>query len=169
MRHHVQEKRRQRKHSHPRRDQDKIIGRSLRYFPWQQKTLDLEDEDFDFNAPIGPRESPERTESVPDDKSLVREKHPSRRLIDPCLCNRQFHGKRHQPVFLRLTSRLSLILVRRSPPGSQCSSPLPSPPMTHALSHPSVYLMPPGKIPSTAILCSALRPNWNWPTIGLIG
>lgn len=102
MRHHVQEKRRQRKHSHPRRDQDKIIGRSLRYFPWQQKTLDLEDEDFDFNAPIEPRESPERTESVPDDKSLVREKHPSRRLIDPCLCNRQSHGKRHQLVFLRL-------------------------------------------------------------------
>lgn len=71
MRHHVQEKRRQRKHSHPRRDHDKVLGRSLHYFPWQQKTLDLEDEDFDFNDPIEPRESPDRIESVADDKSLV--------------------------------------------------------------------------------------------------
>ncbi|PLB48999.1 hypothetical protein P170DRAFT_407904 [Aspergillus steynii IBT 23096] len=70
MRHHVQEKRRQRKHSHPRRDHDKILGRSLHYFPWQQKTLDLEEDDFDFNEPIGPPESPDRTESA-DDKSLV--------------------------------------------------------------------------------------------------
>ncbi|KAF9894721.1 hypothetical protein FE257_006611 [Aspergillus nanangensis] len=42
MRHHVQEKRRQRKPSHPRTDNDKKTIRPLRYLPWQQKKLGLD-------------------------------------------------------------------------------------------------------------------------------
>lgn len=41
MRHHVQEKRKQLKHTHPRSDTDKRVHRPLRYLSWQQKKLFL--------------------------------------------------------------------------------------------------------------------------------
>ena len=45
MRHHVQEKRKQLKHSHPRSDSDKRVHRPLRYLSWQQKKLLLSGDD----------------------------------------------------------------------------------------------------------------------------
>ncbi|KKK22175.1 hypothetical protein AOCH_005299 [Aspergillus ochraceoroseus] len=43
MRHHVQEKRKLRKHPQVRNESEKRINRSLRYLPWQQKTLDFQE------------------------------------------------------------------------------------------------------------------------------
>jgi hypothetical protein len=48
MRHHVQEKRKQLKHPHPRSDNDKRGSRPLRYFSWQQKKLLLNGNDTEF-------------------------------------------------------------------------------------------------------------------------
>ncbi|PYH97543.1 hypothetical protein BO71DRAFT_126643 [Aspergillus ellipticus CBS 707.79] len=56
MRHHVQEKRRQRKSSHPRSDSDKKSNRPLRFTPWPQRRPDLDHHD-DYES-FAPQEGP---------------------------------------------------------------------------------------------------------------
>lgn len=66
MRHHVQEKRRQRKPSHSRSDADKKIIRPLRYLPWQQKKLALDEHG---NEVIGPLKPPDQAD-INDESSV---------------------------------------------------------------------------------------------------
>lgn len=68
MRHHVQEKRRQRKSSHSRADGDRRGSRPLRYSPWPHKRTDVDNHD-DYES-IAPQEVPSET-SV-NGHSLVR-------------------------------------------------------------------------------------------------
>ncbi|GCB19253.1 hypothetical protein AAWM_02138 [Aspergillus awamori] len=59
MRHHVQEKRRQRKSSHSRADGDRRGSRPLRYSPWPHKRTDVDNHD-DYES-IAPQEVPSET------------------------------------------------------------------------------------------------------------
>ncbi|KAG2420095.1 hypothetical protein HFD88_004893 [Aspergillus terreus] len=53
MRHHVQEKRKQRKHSLPRSDPDKKAIRPFRYLPWEQKKVVLDESGKEVIRPVG--------------------------------------------------------------------------------------------------------------------
>lgn len=53
MRHHVQEKRKQRKHSLPRNDPDKKAIRPFRYLPWEQKKVVLDEGGKEVITPVG--------------------------------------------------------------------------------------------------------------------
>ncbi|PWY94052.1 hypothetical protein BO94DRAFT_532014 [Aspergillus sclerotioniger CBS 115572] len=66
MRHHVQEKRRQRKPSHSRNDGDKKSNRPLRYSPWPQKRSDVDsNDDYEtFTPQEVPSEAPVNSDSL---------------------------------------------------------------------------------------------------------
>jgi len=53
MRHHVQEKRRQRKASNADSDSDKMANQGVRYVPWQDQTLEHADRRLEATQDTG--------------------------------------------------------------------------------------------------------------------
>ncbi|KAE8147935.1 hypothetical protein BDV25DRAFT_25604 [Aspergillus avenaceus] len=73
MRHHVQEKRKQLKHTYPRTDNDKTSSRPLRYLSWQQRRFSIAD---DENELAGPDPATEEAVCVADSLVQVQDEYP---------------------------------------------------------------------------------------------